>query len=96
MDQKKEDALKSNCEKVDQTYSTFVSVDKTSEQKHQDEQISKRNKGNYRNNKSFRAQGIKEDPNKSKVKNLVLTHEKRCGIMYLIGATTEVKKPQTI
>ena len=66
VDSKIGEAMTTTCDKVEKTYAAVVAVDKTTSGKTKGAQNAEAQKSNHNINQSFRIQGLKEDPSKSK------------------------------
>ena len=68
------EAMTTTCDKEEKTYAAVVAVDKTTRGKPKGAQNAEAQKSNHNINQSFRIQGLKEDPSKSKAENFVPTN----------------------
>ena len=90
VDSKNGDAMTTTCDNVDKTYASVVAVDKTMSGNPKRAQNAEAQKSNHNINQSFRIQGLKEDPSKSKAGNFVPTNSEQNEILFTIGAEPHV------
>ena len=92
VDRKIDEALKNTCEKVEKTYSSVLSTNLKTEKAKIDESQTKPSP-RHNIHQSFRIQGIREDPAKSKAENLVPTCDEVNKMMDTLGLQP---KPQIV
>ena len=90
VDSKIGEAMTTTCNKAEKTYAAVVAVDKTTSGKIKGAQNAEAQKSNHNINQSFRIQGLKEDPSKSKSENFVPTNSELNEILFMIGAEPHV------
>ena len=110
VDQKVVEAMKTTCEKVEETYAAVVAAEKSTEtsKTNASHKVGK-GKLNHNISQSLRIQGVREDPSKSKGENLVPTNAEVNGILDTMGVKTSIvelrrlgmfnaerKKPRTL
>ena len=93
VDEKVENATKTTCEKLEKSYADVLSVKPVKDVKAQPGAGKEVKQEIHHNiNKSFRIQGIREDPEKSKGENFVLTTEKVHEVLKKLGVKPQIEE----